>query len=266
METQEVQSLVEDLGGNVDDLERALTPILKTALSASASKLPLLDKAKLYVLATYAIESVLFSVLRLNGVDAKSHPVFQELSRVKEYFAKIKSAETAGTKRSSAVDKAAAGRLIKHGLAGNERYDRKRATGGEKRKFENMSERVGSHIRFEEPAKKMRAQDGLGDAEPVRSEASSSAEQELLDKKAAKRQRRTEARLVKDSADTEDRSVNTTIGESDGVRPKAPNETSQALLRGPLPPAEDRKGKKKKRRNRGQAMQELENKRAEEMH
>jgi exosome complex protein LRP1 len=33
---------------------------LKSALSETSSKLPLLDKAKLYVLVTYAIESMLF--------------------------------------------------------------------------------------------------------------------------------------------------------------------------------------------------------------
>src|SRR5258708_35270816 len=101
MDTAELHSLVENLTSNVDDLEESLAPLLKTALSHNTSKLPLLDKAKLYVLATYAIESILFSCLRLNGVDAKSHPVFQELARVKEYFGKIKTAETAGTKRNT---------------------------------------------------------------------------------------------------------------------------------------------------------------------
>ncbi|KAI6927478.1 hypothetical protein KC355_g16668, partial [Hortaea werneckii] len=113
MDTEDLESLVEDFGGSLDDLEAALEPLLKTAISASTSKLPLLDKAKLYVLATYAIESILFSALRLNGVDAKSHPVFQDLNRVKEYFEKIKAAETTGTKRSTQVDKDAAGRFIK---------------------------------------------------------------------------------------------------------------------------------------------------------
>ncbi|KAF2214278.1 hypothetical protein CERZMDRAFT_10320, partial [Cercospora zeae-maydis SCOH1-5] len=104
---------IEDLITNIDDLESALKPIIKTALSATTSKLPLLDKAKLYVLATYAIESILFSYIRLNGVHAKSHPVFQELTRVKEYFNKIKTAETAGVGSKNKLDKDAAGRFIK---------------------------------------------------------------------------------------------------------------------------------------------------------
>ncbi len=53
-------SLLEQLDDEIDDLGESLAPLLKTALSETSSKLPLLDKAKLYVLVTYAIESVLF--------------------------------------------------------------------------------------------------------------------------------------------------------------------------------------------------------------
>lgn len=60
MDSTKVLSLLETLDDEVDDLEESLAPLLKTALSESASKLPLLDKAKLYVLVTYAIESLLF--------------------------------------------------------------------------------------------------------------------------------------------------------------------------------------------------------------
>lgn len=55
--------LVEELGDNIDDLETALGPILQSSLSETASKLPLLEKAKLQVLVTYAIESILFCKL-----------------------------------------------------------------------------------------------------------------------------------------------------------------------------------------------------------
>jgi hypothetical protein len=60
MDTSNVLSLLEQLDDEIDDLEEALAPLIKTVLSESASKLPLLDKAKLYVLVTYAIESMLF--------------------------------------------------------------------------------------------------------------------------------------------------------------------------------------------------------------
>src|SRR5258708_1421137 len=54
--------------------------------------------------------------LRLNGVKAREHPVFIELTRVKQYFDKIKVAETPVAERNMTVDKAAAARFIKAGL------------------------------------------------------------------------------------------------------------------------------------------------------
>lgn len=60
MESTEIVSLLEQLDDEIDDLEDSLAPVLKSALSITSSKLPLLDKAKLYVLVTYAIESMLF--------------------------------------------------------------------------------------------------------------------------------------------------------------------------------------------------------------
>lgn len=57
MEATHLISLIETLDDNVDDLKEALTPFLK---AESASTLPLLEKAQLYVLVTYAIESLLF--------------------------------------------------------------------------------------------------------------------------------------------------------------------------------------------------------------
>lgn len=53
-------SLIETLDDNIDDLEEIFSPLLKTALSDTVQKLPLLDKAQFYVLLTYSIESILF--------------------------------------------------------------------------------------------------------------------------------------------------------------------------------------------------------------
>lgn len=60
MESTTVLSLLDQLDDEIDDLEESLDPFSKTALAETSSKLPLLDKAKLYVLVTYAIESILF--------------------------------------------------------------------------------------------------------------------------------------------------------------------------------------------------------------
>jgi exosome complex protein LRP1 len=56
----DILSLLEQLDDEIDDLEDSLAPVLETGISDTASKLPLLDRAKLYVLVTYAVESILF--------------------------------------------------------------------------------------------------------------------------------------------------------------------------------------------------------------
>ena len=134
MEQVDLSPLLEQLKDNIDDLQDALDPLLRSALTDTASKLPLLDKAKLYVLFTYAIESSIFcetslpvdqqiadmtAVLRLTGTNARDHPVFRELTRVRQYFQKIQAAETMDQKRENlSLDKPATGRVIKHALVG----------------------------------------------------------------------------------------------------------------------------------------------------
>ncbi|KAF7502667.1 hypothetical protein GJ744_005280 [Endocarpon pusillum] len=129
MDATNLVSLVEHLEDNIDELEENLEPLLSAALTATTQKLPVLDKAKLYVLIVYSIESLLFSYLRLNGVKAKDHPVFKELTRVKQYFEKIKIAEEgpAQPRKNLSLNKQAAGRVIKHALSGNEKHDLERA-------------------------------------------------------------------------------------------------------------------------------------------
>ena len=60
MDTSDLVPLIELLDDNIDDLEQSLGSLLKSALTDTVGKLPLLDKAQLYVLVTYAIESILF--------------------------------------------------------------------------------------------------------------------------------------------------------------------------------------------------------------
>ncbi|OBT64529.1 hypothetical protein VE03_05339 [Pseudogymnoascus sp. 23342-1-I1] len=147
----DILSLLEQLDDEIDDLEDSLAPVLETGISDTASKLPLLDKAKLYVLVTYAVESILFSYLRLNGVKAREHPVFLELTRVKQYFDKLKEAENPTPKQSGlTLDKNAAGRFIRAGLSGNSKLDLERAE-------QLARERVRTHIKFNSAEQKSEA-------------------------------------------------------------------------------------------------------------
>lgn len=60
MDTADLISQLEQLDDNVDDLEEAMEPILGHSLSKLSKNLPVMDKAKLHVLITYALDSLLF--------------------------------------------------------------------------------------------------------------------------------------------------------------------------------------------------------------
>jgi exosome complex protein LRP1 len=160
----DLPDLVEDLEVNIDELTSILAPLLSTQLSTTASSLPLLDKSKLYVLAAYSIESLLYSSLAASGANAKEHAIFAELARLKGYFGKIKRIEehTANPTPKTKLDVGAAARFIKHGLAGNDKYDLERA--------ERMAkERARAHLKARQINKKF---DDEGHAVPTKRDAS----------------------------------------------------------------------------------------------
>ncbi|RMD44887.1 hypothetical protein DV735_g356, partial [Chaetothyriales sp. CBS 134920] len=132
--TAEILPYLDHLEDNLDGLEESLNAFLPgESVAATAKALPLIDRAKLHVTVAYAIESLIFSYLRLHNLSPHSHPVFKELARVKSYFDKIKEIENArseaaggGSKKPDAaiaLDKLAAERVIKHALAGNRKID-----------------------------------------------------------------------------------------------------------------------------------------------
>ncbi|CAF3660398.1 unnamed protein product [Fusarium graminearum] len=105
------------LDDQLDDLEEILQPLLGN-LQGLASELPLLDKAKLFSLTAYAIESLLFSSLKLEGSDTQTQAVYAELKRIQQYFGKIKNIETPEVEesRSLTVNQEAAARILKADL------------------------------------------------------------------------------------------------------------------------------------------------------
>ncbi|KAF2265392.1 hypothetical protein CC78DRAFT_407236, partial [Lojkania enalia] len=127
MDPPDATDLIEIYTDTISTLTTALTPLLNTPLPQQTSHLPLLSRAKLYTLYTYTIESLLFSALTASGIDAKSHPIYPELARLKSYFQKIQDAEHGHEKAPIRLDKGAAGRFIKAALSGNEQYDKERA-------------------------------------------------------------------------------------------------------------------------------------------
>ncbi|KAJ5219881.1 Sas10/Utp3/C1D [Penicillium chermesinum] len=167
MDATALLPLLEQLDDQIDDLEEVLQPVLGQALSKTSSNLPVMDKAKFNVLITYTLESLLFSYLKLHGVDAVQHPVFREITRVKQYFAKIKNLEQP-EERNMTLDKEAAGRFIKHGLAGNEKIDLERAE-------REAKEKARAEVRAAMLAKKSasKSQDSAGQTDDLKDSPSS---------------------------------------------------------------------------------------------
>ncbi|GAB1312259.1 Exosome complex protein [Madurella fahalii] len=118
MDVSDITPQLDQLEEDLNQVKEALKPLLDDIGDVS-SKLPLLDKAKLYVLASYAIESLLFSTLRLNGVDTREHAILTELARVKQYMEKIQKIETPPAERENTVNTEAAARFLKSDLGDN---------------------------------------------------------------------------------------------------------------------------------------------------
>ncbi|KAF2089964.1 hypothetical protein K490DRAFT_36063 [Saccharata proteae CBS 121410] len=259
MDATDLRPLLESLELEIDDIEDALEPLLQSALPACASKLPLLDKAKLHVLVTYAIESLLFSYLRLNGTNAKEHPVFTELTRTRQYFQKISQIESAPAQRTQSLDKKAANRFIKHGLAGNERYDQERA-------LKQARERAVAQLKLEQLNKKNKF-----DAAPISSEVSSNdsdtnpPEAQHAQKKrpmtasepiesADGGQERKRARKARDGQQAEEHGRTGDVAPPRKTKssrvPLGHGEAFKALLQGPIPETEDGDSKKRRKRSK----------------
>lgn len=133
-DVKDITPQLDKLDSQLDNLEEAMKPLLGD-LQEMSSQLPLLDKAKLFSLTAYAIESLLFCMrhplsisrssfadilttasLKLQGGDAQNHAVFTELKRIQQYFAKIKAAEEPEAPRNLTVNQEAAARMLKSDL------------------------------------------------------------------------------------------------------------------------------------------------------
>ncbi|PHH80697.1 hypothetical protein CDD83_3675 [Cordyceps sp. RAO-2017] len=172
------------LDSHLDGLEDALAPMLD-GLDQTASQLPLLDKAKLFSLSAYAIETLLFSYLRLHGVDAQNHAVFTELKRVQQYFAKIKVAEEPEAKRSTTVNQEAAVRILKADLSDNKTLSRKLA--------EKIAEERAKALLKSVEAKKRPADDSTGSGSEEQARGKKKKKEEKRKKKKEKRKSETES-------------------------------------------------------------------------
>jgi hypothetical protein len=204
LDTENVRGQLLDLDDALDAVDGSLLPLKLTgdypALDSKTSKLDHylkegdiapLDRAKLLVTLSYAIDSLLFCLLKVQGTETESHVIMRELERIKQYVGKIKAAASKGQASRSAVDKEAAGRMVGHALSGNAAHDRDRAlrvarqngrlkealaTAAASAGQDDASITVGKHTRFANSQLAQVQQDDAAD-----SQASSTAGEDTLE-------------------------------------------------------------------------------------
>ncbi|KAK9355917.1 hypothetical protein V1523DRAFT_431199 [Lipomyces doorenjongii] len=123
----ELFPLIENLEKEMGELECSLKPIIENGVAEYANDMAPIDKAKAYLLALYALNSTIYSTLKIGEINTTDHQIMIDIRRVQTYMAKIKNAEELFAGRQLQLDRQAAGRFIKHALAGNEAYDESRA-------------------------------------------------------------------------------------------------------------------------------------------
>ncbi|KAF9956464.1 hypothetical protein BGZ65_002689 [Modicella reniformis] len=108
------------------ELETMLAPLFATpsALNETMAKLETDKRCQIELLMAYAINTLAYINLKTNGIAPSSHPVVNELKRIKTYTEKLRHA-IQGYKSTMGVDKDAAARFIRGALAANESAARK---------------------------------------------------------------------------------------------------------------------------------------------
>jgi len=119
--------------------------LLAQPLPSTMANFDLMEKSKMNVLVAYAIEDLIWVYLKSRGIDSTSHPVSEDLGRIKSYFGKIKQTENPD-KRTMAIDKAAAGRFIRAAIASASK-------GSAQPSSSSDVHQIGTHTRFAHIAK-----------------------------------------------------------------------------------------------------------------
>eukprot|EP00112_Aurelia_sp_Birch-Aquarium-sp1_P026099 Seg904.2 transcript_id=Seg904.2/GoldUCD/mRNA.D3Y31 product="Nuclear nucleic acid-binding protein C1D" protein_id=Seg904.2/GoldUCD/D3Y31 len=107
---------MENLDRSFEKCQSVLKRLMKVPLLDSKDKLEPIEKAKLDLSTTYAMNSLFWIYLVSQGVNATDHPVKGELDRIRKYMSKVKITEEKVKGASLKIDKEAAKRFVKSAL------------------------------------------------------------------------------------------------------------------------------------------------------
>ena len=118
---EDVKSQLERFEAAVASVETGLAPILALDRRELEAALTPLERAKVHVSMANAVSTLFSMYLKAVGLDPADHAVKRELERVALYRTKLDKAtaaerRAAGKAARSAVDAAAAGRMVEHEL------------------------------------------------------------------------------------------------------------------------------------------------------
>ncbi|KAJ2572171.1 hypothetical protein GGH95_004126 [Coemansia sp. RSA 1836] len=129
-DNQNLSKRVDQFSVAVEQVQRALGPILRQPVSQVLPRLTTIQRCELEALVAYSIDTLFWIYLKINGVPPKEHPVMTELQRVQRYIAKINAYKqqasegsggggggSSGDSRTMKLDKEAADRFIKSAIA-----------------------------------------------------------------------------------------------------------------------------------------------------
>lgn len=127
--------IVAQLKATLKDLQIALDPVTAQSIESLKSKIEesskqnggKLQSAQMYVSLAYVILDLVWILLKVSGVDPKTHPVTNDLVRVQEYLKKVHTASKRHEQKQpgsaemeenkpAPVDRAKVGRFLRHAL------------------------------------------------------------------------------------------------------------------------------------------------------
>ncbi|XP_078492316.1 nuclear nucleic acid-binding protein C1D [Ciona intestinalis] len=111
---QELNDVFRSFDSKLSAAEKTLQPLFKNQRCDLTREMDPLEVAKLDLVTAYAVNSFYWTYLIASGVNPKTHPVKQELDRIKTYMGKVNEIEN--RKNAPRLEKEAAKRFIRSAM------------------------------------------------------------------------------------------------------------------------------------------------------
>lgn len=110
----DIQTRVTEFEHSIGQIEDIFKSLERVPLSDLHSQMSSLDKAKLDLLGAYAVNSLFWVYLKINGEETKDHAIHEEINRVKSYMSRVHEVEDKA--KAPRLDKSATKRFIRNAL------------------------------------------------------------------------------------------------------------------------------------------------------